>query len=226
MPKWLIKLDLLRDIDILLMFEKGIWGGNTQTLKRYAKVKSKYIRDQNNSDVKTTYLQYLDANNLYWWEMIQQLLTHRFGWEKVNVLLLDEIVKKRQDRVYFRGQWRCRVELHKSHNKLPFLAERIKIGKVEKLDPSLKFKMTYKVHIKNLNQSLRHDRKFNKKVHWIICFEQSSWMRRLLIINTKLRTAAKNEFEKAFFNLLNNRIFSKTTENIRSHMLREKHFKL
>ena len=158
--------------------------------------------------------------------MIQQLLTHRFGWEKVNVLLLDEIVKKRQDRVYFRGQRTCRIELHKSHNKLPFLVERIKIGKVEKLDPNLKDKMTYEVHIKNVNQSLRHDRKSNEKVHWVICFEQSSWMRRLLIINAKLRTAAKNEFEKAFFNLLNNRVFSKTTENIRSHMLREKHFKL
>ena len=226
MPKWLIKFDRFRDIDILLMFEKGIWGGNTQTLKRYAKDKSKCIKDQNNSDVKNTYLQYLDANNLYWWEMIQQLLTHRFGWEKVNVLLLEEIVKKRQDGVYFRGQRTCLIELHKSHNKLPFLAEWIKIGNVEKLDPNLKDKMTYKVHIKNVNQSLRHDRKFNKKVHWVICFEQSSWMRRLLIINTKLRTAAKNESEKAFFNLLNNRVFSKTTENIRSHMLREKHFKL
>ena len=86
--------------------------------------------------------------------------------------------------------------------------------------------MTYKVHIKKVNQTLRHDRKFNEKVHWVICFEQSSWMRHLLIINTKLRTAAKNESEKAFFNLLNNKVFSKTTENIRSHMLREKHFKL
>ena len=46
------------------------------------------------------------------------------------------------------------------------------------------------------------------------------------MLNIKLRTAAKNEFEEDFFNLLNNRIFSKTTENTRSHMLREKHFKL
>ena len=62
--------------------------------RRNAKDKSKYIKHQNNSDVKTTYLEYLDANNLYWWGMIKKLLTHRFGWEKVNVLLLDEIVKK------------------------------------------------------------------------------------------------------------------------------------
>ena len=130
---------------------------------------------------------------------------------------------KRQDRVYFRGQWRYPKELHNSHNKLPFLAERIKIGKVEKLEPNLKDKMTYKVHIKNVNQSLKHDRKFNKKVHWVICFEHSSWIRRLLMLNTKLRTSAKNGFEEDFFNLLNNRIFSKAIENTRSHMLREKH---
>ena len=42
------------------------------------------------------------------------------------------------------------------------------------------------------------------------------------MLNTKLRTAAKNEFEEDFFNLLNNWIFSKTIENTRSHMLREK----
>ena len=62
-------------------------------------------------------------------------------------------------------------ELHKKHNELPFLAERMKIENVGKL-PSLKDKKTYVVHIKNLNQVLKHDLKL-KKMHQDIRFEQS-----------------------------------------------------
>ena len=60
-------------------------------------------------------------------------------------------------------------ELHKKHNKLPYLVERIKIGKVEKLVPSLKDKNTCVVHTKNLNEALKHGLKL-KKVHWVIRF--------------------------------------------------------
>ena len=73
------RLELLRDIDMLLMFEKDIRGGITQAVKRYAKANNKYMKDQYNPDEKSTYLQYLDANNLYGWAMIQKLQTHGFS---------------------------------------------------------------------------------------------------------------------------------------------------
>ena len=59
------RLELLTDIDMLLMVEKGITGGITQVVKRYAKANYKYMKDLYNPDEKSMYLQYPDGNNLY-----------------------------------------------------------------------------------------------------------------------------------------------------------------
>ena len=64
------RLKLLTNIDMLLMVEKGIQGGITQAVKRYAKANNKYMNDLYNPDEKSIYLQYLDANNLYGWKMV------------------------------------------------------------------------------------------------------------------------------------------------------------
>ena len=71
----------------------------------------------------------------------------------------------------------------------------------------------YVLHIKNLNQTLKHGLKL-KKVHLIITYEQSYWVKPY--INTTLITAAKQEFEKEFFNLLNNSISGKAMVNNRN----------
>ena len=77
-------VELLTDMDMLLMVEKGIWGGITQAVKRYVKANNKHMKDICNPDEKSMYLQYLDANNLYGWAMIQNLPRHRFLWKKVE----------------------------------------------------------------------------------------------------------------------------------------------
>ena len=59
------RLELLTDIDMLLMFEKGIRGGISQAFKRYVRANNKYIKDLNNPNEKSMYLQYLDAYNLH-----------------------------------------------------------------------------------------------------------------------------------------------------------------
>ena len=107
-------------------------------------------------------------------------------------------------------------ELCKNHNELPFLAERRKIGREEKLVPNLKDKMGYVVHIKALDQALKHGLKL-KKVHRVIEFRQSKWMKAYIMLNTRLRKDAKNEFDKDFFKLMNNSVFGKTMENVRNH---------
>ena len=107
-------------------------------------------------------------------------------------------------------------ELHENHNELPFLTERIKIGMVEKLVPNLKRKKRYVVHIKALEQALKHGSQL-KKVHRVIKFQQSRWMKAYIMLNTRLRKDAKNESETDFFKLMNNSIFGKTMENIRNH---------
>ena len=60
-------------------------------------------------------------------------------------------------------------ELHENHNELPFLAEKMKIGRKKKLVPNLKNKKGYVVHIKALDQALKHGFKL-KKVHRVIEF--------------------------------------------------------
>ena len=60
-----IKLELLTDIDMLLMVEKGIRGGICKAIHRHAKVNSKYMANYDNKDITSSYLAYLDANNLY-----------------------------------------------------------------------------------------------------------------------------------------------------------------
>ena len=107
-------------------------------------------------------------------------------------------------------------ELHKNHSELPFLTERMKIGRVKKLLPSLKDKKEYVVHIKAPDQALKHGLKL-KKVHRVIEFQQSRWMKAYIMLNTRLRKDAKNEFEKDFLKLMNNSVFGKTMENIRNH---------
>ena len=91
------------------------------------------------------------------------------------------------------------------------------ISMVEKLVPNLKDKKGYVVHIRALNQALsRHGIKL-KKVHRAIEFKQSNWMKPYTMLNTKLKTSAKSEFETDFFKLINNSVYGKTMENIRNH---------
>ena len=92
----------------------------------------------------------------------------------------------------------------------------MKIGMVEKLVRNLKDKKRYVVHIKALDQALKYSLKL-KKVHRVIEFQQIRWMKVYIMLNTRLRKDAKNEFEKDFFKLMNSSVFGKTMENIKNH---------
>ena len=68
-----VKLELLTDYDVLLMTEKGIRGEICQAIHRYAKGNNKYMKNYD-KDIESSYLAYLDANNLYGWAMPQNYL--------------------------------------------------------------------------------------------------------------------------------------------------------
>ena len=74
-----IKLELLTDIDMLLMVEKGIRGGICQAIHRYAKANNKYMNNHDKSII-SSFLMYLDANNLCGWAMIQKCPVDGFKW--------------------------------------------------------------------------------------------------------------------------------------------------
>ena len=77
-------------------------------------------------------------------------------------------------------------DMHKKHNEVLVLAERMRIEKVEKLIPNLKGKKAYVLHIKNLNQALKYGLQLGK-VYWVIRSEQRYCMKSCIMLNTKLR---------------------------------------
>ena len=77
-----VKVELLTDVDMLLMVEKGIRGGICHAIYRYAKAKNRYMKNYN-KDKEEELLQYLDDNNLYGWAMSQKLPVNGFKWKKI-----------------------------------------------------------------------------------------------------------------------------------------------
>ena len=94
-------------------------------------------------------------------------------------------------------------ELFDLHKDLPFLPERKKVNKVEKLICGIEDKEKNVVHIKVLKQTWNHGLVL-KKVHRVIQFNQKDWLKPYIDMNTKLIKEAKNDFEKDFFKLMNN----------------------
>ena len=210
------KLELLTDPDMLLMFERGIRGGIAQAVRKYASANNKYMGDKFNPNEDTTYLQYLDANNLYGLAMSQPLPTGGFKWVDVNPNEISELATRTDKGYLLEVDVSHPKDLHDSHNDLPFMCERMEINGVEKLVPNLRDKKNYVIHIQALNQLLQHGLRLNG-IHRVIEFNQSPWLKTYIDFNTQLRTATTNDFEKDFFKLMNNSVFGKTMENIRKH---------
>ena len=82
LKKTRVKLELLTDYDMLMMVEKGIRGGICQAIYRYAKANNKYMGKEYDENIESSYLAYLDANNLYGSAMSQKLPVDGFKWVK------------------------------------------------------------------------------------------------------------------------------------------------
>ena len=88
------KMELLTDYDMLLMVEEGIRGGICHAIHRHAKANNKYMKNYDKNK-ESSYIQYLDANDLYGWAMSQKLPVNGFKWVK-NTSKIDEKFKKLQ----------------------------------------------------------------------------------------------------------------------------------
>ena len=151
-------LQLLSDYDMLMMFERGIRGGITHISKRYAEANNKYMKNYN-PEKESSYIQYLDANNLYGWAMSQNLPTHGFKWMK-NITLekVDEILEKANHSMSNLGRkgYIFEVDLEypqhlwDSHNDYPLAPEKMIVNGVEKLICHFKPRKNYVVHYRNL----------------------------------------------------------------------------
>ena len=186
----------------------------------YAKPNNKYMKNYDKSK-ESSYIQYLDANNLYGAAMSKKLPINGFKWVNdisgINKKFVKSYDKKISDKGYIlEVDVDYPSKLYKLHSDMPFLPERMKIDKTQKLVCNLRDKKKYVVHISILKQILNHGLKLTK-VHRVIEFNQEAWLKKYIDINTELRKKASNDFEKYFFKLMNNAVFGKTMENVRKH---------
>ena len=127
---------------MLLMVEEEIRGGICHSIHRYAKANNKYMKNDNNNE-ESSYIQYLDANNLYCWAMSKKLPVSGFKWTDNNTIN-EEFIKNYNEN----DKKGCILEvdvkyfkkLHDLHSDLPFLPERMEINKCKKLVCNLYYK--------------------------------------------------------------------------------------
>ena len=87
-----VKFELLTDIDMLLMVERGIRGWICHAIDRYAKANNKYMKNYD-KDMESSYLEYLDANNLYGLAMSQKRPVNGFEWVEELSQFNEDFIK-------------------------------------------------------------------------------------------------------------------------------------
>ena len=234
-----IKLELMTDIDMFQFIEKGMRGGISYIANRYGKANNKYMKTYNEK-APSKYIMYLDANNLYGWAMSQYLPTGGFKWMTQKQIDNIDLAKYKEDSnkgLILEVDLAYPSSLHNLHNDYPLAPEKIKVAKnmlseyakniakkynistglVHKLIPTLSNKKKYVLHYRNLQLYTDLGLKLTK-VHRVLEFNQSPWLKEYIDFNTEKRANAKNAFEKDFFKLMNNSVFGKTMENIRKRV--------
>ena len=234
-----IKLELMTDVDMFQFIEKGLRGGISYVANRYGKANNKYMKDYNKNK-PSKYIMYLDANNLYGWAMSQNLPTGGFKWmkqEHIDKLDLGKYKEDSKKGLILEVDLEYPKELHDLHNDYPLGPEKVKVtedmlsdycknisdkynisvGLVQKLIPTLSNKNKYVLHYRNLQLYIDLGLKLTK-VHRVLEFNQSPWLKQYIDFNTEKRKSAKNAFEKDLFKLMNNSVFGKTMENIRKRV--------
>ena len=217
-----VELDLMTDCDMYQFFERGIRGGQSVIFKKYAKANNKYLSDYNPEE-QSTYISYLDANNLYGVSMSCKLPYGDFEWVNGDDLSLNDIMKYNEETddigYVLEVDLEYPQELHELHNDYPLACERYqpKGDNCYKLCGTFHDKKDYIVHIKNLQLYLKLGLRL-KRINRAIKFSQSSWLKEWIDLNTNFRKVAKNDFEKDYFKLMNNAVFGKTMENVRDRI--------
>ena len=233
------KLELMANVDMFQFIEKGMRGGVSYITNRYGKANNKCMKEYNEK-APSKYIMYLDANNLYGGAMSQYLPTGNFRWmtdKEISKINLGKYKADGKKGLILEVDLEYPQELHDLHNDYPVCPEKVKvsnnmlsgyckkiaekynisIGLVSKLIPALRDKKEYVLHYRNLQLYLDLGLKI-KKVHRVLEFNQSPWLKQYIDFNIEKRKHAKNSFEKDFIKLMNNNVFGRTMLNLRKRV--------
>ena len=234
-----MRLEKIVDIDMYLFIEKGLRGGISYIAKRYGEANNKYMKSFD-TEKPSKFITYLAMNNLYGSAMSGYLPYGGFKkWLKnVDGFGVNSISEKSKIGYIVEVDLEYPDELYVLHNDYPLAPEKlaisydmlsdyckkiadeyeIKVGDVKKLIPNLGNKTNYVVHYRNLQLYLSLGMKLTK-IHRVLKFKQSDWMKKYIDFNTEKRTNAANSFEKDFFKLMINSVYGKTMENLRKRIM-------
>ena len=209
-----ISLELITDIDVQLFIEKGMRGGISYIAHRRAKANNKYMENFNEGE-ESSYIMYLDANNLYGWAMSKPLPYGNFKWAEPKY-----VEEKKQGIGYtYEVDLEYPDELHNLHNDYPCAAEKIKVtddmlsrycldikkrfkiksGNVQKLIPTLHDKERYVLHEENLKLYLKLGLRF-KQVYRVLQFKEKPWLKNILILILRREKMRRMILKKNFLN--------------------------
>ena len=199
-----IKLEKISDIDQCLFIKKGTRGGISYIAKRYAKANNKYMNDYNPEE-PSTFITYLDKNNLYGWTMSEYLPYGEFNWLKnVDKFDVNSINEKSDTGYFLEVDLEYPDELHELHNDYPLAPEKlavsndmlsayckkiadkydIKVGDAKNLIPNLGNKTKYVLHYRNVQLYSPLGMKLTK-IHGALQVKQSDWMKGYIDFNTE-----------------------------------------
>ena len=234
-----VELELLTDPDMHLFIEEGIRGGISMISKKHSVANNPYVQGYD-SKKNPVFLSYIDCNNLYGHSMVQRLPKCDFRWasqDEIDRFQVEDTSDDSDTGFILEVDLEYPHQIHDDHNDYPLAPERLTVthemlspysknileknsiglGKTPKLVPNLNNKSHYVLHFKNLKLYVSLGMKLTK-IHRILVFEQSPWLKSYIDYNTNKRKQAANEFEKDFYKLLNNSVFGKAMENLRNHV--------
>ena len=214
-----VELELICEgnIEMFQFFERQIRGGVSSVFHRFSQANNKFMKDFDSSKV-SKFIVYLDANSLYPTAMMQPLPVGGFEWLSEGKLKQwEKIVDSEDLGCVLEVDLEYPAELHDFHNDFPLAPELMEVGGIFKLIPNLKDKEKMVLDGRNLKLFLSLGMKL-KNIRRGIGFKKEAFMKPFIEWNTKLRTAAKNDFEKELFKLASNAVYGKTMENVRNRI--------